>query len=84
MGSSISSQSVQNASVSSAVSTVASLVHSNSSALSWFDYPVDRQNRGTVVEYLKDLKLKIIAVWLVSRPINHTDAGSFEHWCVKM
>ena len=53
--------------------------------LSCFDYPLDRKNRDTVCTLLTDLPFKIIAVWLVSRPINGGKNNSkFEHWAIKI
>eukprot|EP01084_Bolivina_argentea_P169759 294245_1 len=62
----------------------ASMVASNS-GLSLFDKPLDRENRDVVCGYLSDLSYKIVAVWLVARPISGISNGcTYEHWCVKI
>lgn len=78
-----SSQSLETSATKSAYSIGASMVFCNS-GLSFFDHPVNRENRNVVVNLLQDLKMSIIAVWLVARPINRSISGSFEHWCVKI
>eukprot|EP01083_Nonionella_stella_P207564 753906_1 len=79
--------SVSNASKTSSAKSMysigASMVSSNS-GLSWFDMPVNRDNRNIVVNLLSDLRMPIIAVWLVSRPIDYNIGNSFEHWCIKI
>lgn len=52
--------------------------------LSCFDYPLDRKNRDTVCTLLTDLPFKIIAVWVVGRPVNGYSNSKFEHWAVKI
>ena len=83
MGQSIS-KSIDASSTKSGYVSATSMVVCNS-GLSWFDHPVNRENRNVVVNLLQDLRMPIIAVWLVSRPINsEIGSGSFEHWCVKI
>eukprot|EP01084_Bolivina_argentea_P134145 236680_1 len=52
--------------------------------LSCFDYPLDRKNRDTVCTLLTDLPFKIVALWVVGRPVNGYTNSKFEHWCVKI
>lgn len=68
----------------SSYSLVDSMVFSNCS-LSFFDCPMDRENKNVVINLLQDISSPIIAVWLVSRPINYNcKNNNFQHWCVKI
>jgi len=84
MGKSVSSMdSCQKSAGKSMYSAGASMVFSNS-GLSFFDHPVNRENRNVVVSLLQDLYLPITAIFLVARPINRENNGNFEHWAVKI
>lgn len=81
MGKSVSK--CETSTAKSAYSIGNSMVIANS-GLSLFDHPVNRENRNVVVNLLQDLSMPIIAVWLVSRPINREMSGDFQHWVVKI
>ena len=86
MGKSVSksvSKSSETSTTKSAYSVGNSMVIANC-GLSLFDHPVNRENRNIVVNLLQDLSMPIIAVWLVSRPINREMSGAFQHWVVKI
>ena len=60
-----------------------SMVWSNF-GLSCLDYPLDRKNRDTIITLLTDLPFEIVAVWVVSRPVNGNANSKFLHWAVKI
>ena len=47
-----------------------------------FDNPLNGQNRDMVISHLSQMADKIVAVWIVARPVNWQNKSKFEHWSV--
>ena len=63
-----------------------SKVATSTKADSVLDYPLDEKNRDAVCSTLIEFNLRIIAIWIVSRPIigYKKNANSFQHWTIKI
>eukprot|EP01084_Bolivina_argentea_P134146 236682_1 len=77
------SNSKSNLSEWTSINIAKSMVWSDS-GLSLFDYELDRRNADTVCTLLHDLQFKIVAVWIVGRPLNGYKKTSYEHWSIKI
>jgi len=78
-------QSVSKASTYVSASTSNAIVMGSlSCSMSCFDYSIQRQDLNTAITTLNDIKYDILAIWVVSKPIERMKATKWGHWAVKL